>query len=98
MEKLKSTPRDVLMHLLLIALLYVSTFNFIRLVFAFIEEAFPDPLNTFYDPGSALRWPLAILLILFPVFLWVSRFLIRDVRANPEKAELKVRKWLLYLK
>lgn len=95
--KLKSTPRDVLMHLILIIILYVSTFNFIRLLFAFVERLFPDPLNRFADPSSAMRWPLATLLILFPVLLWISRFLRRDLRANPEKAELKVRRWLLYL-
>ncbi len=93
----KSTPRDVLMHLLLIGLLYVATFNFIRLVFSFIELGFPDSLDMYSDPQGAMRWPLAILLILFPVFLWISRFLVRDLRAHPEKAELKVRKWLLYI-
>lgn len=93
----KSSPRDVLMHLLLIGLLYVATFNFIRLVFTFIETAFPDPLNTYYDPRGAMRWPLAILLILFPVFLWISRFLIRDLAAHPEKTDLKIRRWLLYI-
>ena len=85
------------MNLLWAKILYVTTFNLIQLLFAHIERFFPDPLNQFYDPGQALRWPLAIITILFPVFLWLSKFLRRDIKANPEKNELRIRKWLLYL-
>jgi len=35
--------------------------------------------------------------VLFPVFFWVSRFIHKDVTANPEKQDSKLRKWLMYL-
>lgn len=96
-QKLKSTPRDILMHLLMMGILYVSTFQFLRLAFALIDIAYPDPLNQYFNPGSSVRWAIASLIILYPVFLWIARFLGRDLRANPEKRELKVRRWMIYL-
>lgn len=92
----KSSPRDVFMHLLNIAALYVSTFSVLTLLFQYINVAFPDVLNPYYDAGSPIRWALASIIIIFPVFLWVSRFLQKDLTANPQKSELRIRKWLVY--
>lgn len=85
------------MHLLAMGLLYVGTFNFLKILFVYADKLFPDALDPYYNPASAIRWPVAILVVVFPVFLWVSRFLTRDITANPAKADLKVRKWLVYL-
>ncbi|MBI3638361.1 hypothetical protein HY227_01295 [Candidatus Wolfebacteria bacterium] len=92
----KSSQRDVFMNLLGIAGLYVSVFNVLTLLFQYIDVAFPDKLNPYYDAGSPIRWSLASIIIIFPVFLWISRFLYRDLKNNPQKNELKIRKWLLY--
>ncbi|MEK7554365.1 MAG: DUF5671 domain-containing protein [Patescibacteria group bacterium] len=93
----KSTPRDVFMYLLAVATLYWSSFNFVRLVFEHVNAAFPDPLNYYYDPASAMRWAIASLIIIFPVYLWVTRFLRKDIEKNPDRGEIKIRKWLIYL-
>ncbi len=95
----KTTPRDVFMHIFLVGLLYFAAFQFLQLVFGLIDAKFPDALdqNQYHDPGSSLRWAIATLIVLFPTFLWVSKFLRRDITKNPEKRELRTRKWLLYL-
>ncbi len=36
------------------------------------------------------------MIVIFPVYFFVSRFLTKDIDENPEKRELKIRKWLLY--
>lgn len=92
----KSSPKDVFLQLLTVAALYFCAFNFTTLVFKLIETGFPDPLNQYYDFGSSVRWSIASLIIIFPVYLWAARFLHRDMAANPEKADLKIKKWLLY--
>src|SRR3989338_6574071 len=92
----KTSPQDFLMNVLAMIALYVSTFNLIRLLIEYINKAFPDPLR-YGDPADAIRWPIAILVILWPVYLWVTRFLHRDRQAHPEKTELRIRKWLVYL-
>jgi len=93
----KSSPRDVFMYLLATIALYVATFNVVNLLFDYVNVAFPDPLNTWYDGGSSIRWSLALLIIVFPVYLWVSRFLGRDLAVHPEKNEIRIRRWLVYL-
>ncbi len=94
---IKNTPRDVFLNLLWVGTLYFSSFNLIQLLLELVNAAFPDPLNLFYEPGGSVRWAIASLIIVFPVYAWTTWFINRDVKENPQKAELKVRKWLIYL-
>ncbi len=98
MDKLKSTPKDVFTHLLSIVALYISAINFIVLLFQYINLSFPDPLEGFYYGGVAgtIRWAMASLIIVYPVYILVTRFLNQEYREEPEKRELKIRKWLVY--
>lgn len=94
----KTGPKDVFGQLFAIIGLYVLVIAFGALIFALINLYFPDVLN--YDYGTyvkeALRWPLAILVIVFPLFVWWNSYLQKDLERNPEKKELRSRKWLLY--
>lgn len=95
---IKSSPKDVFAHLLTIVALYISAINFLVLIFQYINLSFPDPLEGFYYGGVAgtIRWAMASLIIVFPVYLWMTRFLTLEYVENPEKRELKIRKWLVY--
>ena len=97
----KNIQRDVFMYLLAIITLVVSAVSFGILVFQYINIYFPDILTDYYFSRSAyfgsIRQSLAFVIVVFPVYIWVSRFLRRDIEANPEKKDLKIRKWLLYL-
>lgn len=97
----KNLPRDVFMYLLSIVTLVASAVSFGILVFQYINVYFPDLINDYYfSPASyygSIRQALATLIVIFPVYIWVSRFLKKDIQENPEKRELKIRKWLLYL-
>jgi hypothetical protein len=44
-----------------------------------------------------LRWAISALVISFPVFTWVTIMIERDLARNPEKRQLRTRRWLLYL-
>jgi len=98
MEKLKSSPRDVFMHIFAIVLLYISAGSFLTIAFQSINILFPDAVNQFRFSGAPdqIRWAISAIIVIFPVFLWASRFLRRDIANNPEKADLRIRKWLLY--
>lgn len=97
----KNLPRDVFMHLLSIVTLVASAVSFGVLVFQYVNVYFPDIINDYYFSPSnyygTIRQALATLIVIFPVYVWVSRFLKKDIEANPEKRDLKIRKWLLYL-
>ncbi|OHB19118.1 MAG: hypothetical protein A3F96_00990 [Parcubacteria group bacterium RIFCSPLOWO2_12_FULL_40_10] len=94
----KTGPKDVFGQLLAVIGLYVSVITFGALIFALINLYFPDILN--YDYGlyanQSLRWPLAILVIVFPLFVWWNSYLQKDFEKNPEKKELRSRKWFLH--
>ncbi len=97
-EKPKSSPKDVFMHLLMIATLYVSTFSFISLWFDYINFLFPDALNYYYQGIlDGVLWATATLIVVFPVFVFLSWLLGKEMTAEPEKRELRIRKWLVYL-
>lgn len=81
--------------------LYVSAGSFIALLFQYINILFPDRLLAadYYFLESAystIRWSIASLIIVFPVYIWVSWFLQKEMKRDQEKAKSKIRKWLLY--
>ncbi len=87
------------MHLLSIVALYISAINFIVLLFQYINLSFPDPLEGFYYGGVAgtIRWAMASLIIVYPVYILITRLLNKEYATEPEKRELKIRKWLVHL-
>jgi len=98
-EEIKKTgPKDVFLNLLAIISFYICVVFFSIVVFNFVDFYFPDPLRHITAGGirANLRWPLSVLAITFPFYVWVSSFIQKDITANPEKKTLKTRKWLLY--
>lgn len=95
----KSSPKDVFMHLLGVITLYVSVISFIALWWQFINFIFPDPLN-FPGYGSYVYDPIRIatsaLIVVFPVFILLSWLIGRELQDEPAKRELRIRKWLIY--
>ena len=98
MNPIKTTPKDFFLQFGTMAALYVSAVSIINLLFQTINYAFPDKLAYYGDPYSTgIRWAIASLIIIFPLFLALSWLGGKDFRANPEKRELPIRKWLIYL-
>lgn len=94
-------PRDVFLYLLAIITLVTVSVSFGIVIFQVINIYIPDIVSDPYFSRSSYlstaRSSLAALVIVLPVFLWVSWFLKKDINKFPEKKELKIRKWLLYL-
>lgn len=102
MNNSKTYPRDVFLYLLSIITLVTVAISLGMLVYQYINIQFPDVLTEgYYWSRSAgfetVRNSMAVLIVVFPVFIWVSWFLRKDILKNPEKKELKIRRWLLYL-
>ncbi|MDP2669232.1 MAG: DUF5671 domain-containing protein [bacterium] len=98
--QIKAGPKDVFLHLLAIIMLYVSVGSLIALLFQYINIWLPDKaIDQYYSLQSAhssMRWSIALLVVVFPVFVWASWYLNKEYFADPAKRELKIRKWLLY--
>lgn len=96
---IKTSPKDFFLHLLSNVALYYCAGWLVSLLY--------DYINYFYGRQSyaygaeffsgSMRWAIASLVIVFPVYIIVMRMLNRDMDANPEKRNLRVRKWLMYL-
>ena len=93
----KSTPKDVFLHLLNILTFYMSIIGFIMLYIQYISALFPDPLSFYYTSmANAVRVSTSILVIAVPVYILTSWLLGRDLASNQKRRELKLRKWLTY--
>lgn len=91
----KSSPRDVFLYILLIILLYGSMGSLTALLFQYVNVLFPDPIEYGHGAFDVIRRSTATLIVVFPVYLFLAVLLSRDVARHTEKAELRVRKWLL---
>ena len=95
----RNLPRDVFMHLLAIVTLYWSAISFVTLLWQFINYYFPDALNRYYSQlafSGLMRFAVASLIIVFPVFILVSRYLNKIYARESAVRESKIRKWLIY--
>ncbi|MCC6405493.1 MAG: hypothetical protein IT405_03870 [Candidatus Yanofskybacteria bacterium] len=100
MDNSNTTARDVFMYLLVVVTLAMSAVNVGTLLFQYVNLYIPDVTMQACSGTwcqSAIRWSLSALIVVFPVLVWVWRFLQRDVAAHPEKANARVRRWLLHL-
>ncbi|MDP3729628.1 MAG: DUF5671 domain-containing protein [bacterium] len=95
---IKATPKDVFINLLAIISLYASAISLMALLFQYVNLGFPDPLayESYSGISGSIRWAMATLIIVFPVFLFMTRMLRREVAVDPSKKELPIRKWLVY--
>lgn len=91
-----TSPKDVFLHILMMGTLYASVISFITLLFQYINFYFPDPFD-YYAPAfsNAARGAMAILIIVFPVFIFLSHLLRKEFQKHPEKIKSRLRKWLL---
>ena len=75
MDKPKITAKDFFLHVAILVTLYVSVVSVITLLVQTINAAFPDALDGYYSYQgytSGLRFAVASLIIIFPVFLFLS--------------------------
>lgn len=91
-----TSAKEGFLYLLMFVTLYISAFNFGSLLFEFINMAFPDPLQGYYDPSSAVRFAVSSLIVAFPLYFWLTTSTRKAIAKDPSKQASKVRKWLTY--
>lgn len=100
-ERQKASPKEVFTHLLAIVTLYISAVSLGTLFFQFVNLAFPDVLQgdgywALQSARNTMRFAIASLVVVFPVYFFTMRFLSRSYTENPSKRDLRIRKWLVY--
>lgn len=95
-QKPKASPKDFFLHIGAIAVLYFIVVNLVQLVFQTIDFAFPPtPEAAGYIPG--VSFPIAALIIGFPLYLALMWIVARGEAKDPAKRDISVRRWLSYL-
>ncbi|HUO50730.1 MAG TPA: DUF5671 domain-containing protein [Candidatus Paceibacterota bacterium] len=98
MDKPKITPKDFFLWAGAMISLYVSVFALVYLLFDYIDRAFPDALNYSADPyGDGIRYWIASLVVLFPVYLLLTWVIRRDIAHDASRKQIWVRRWALVL-
>lgn len=97
----KVSPKHVFLHLFAIIMLYSSAANFLTLIFQYINILAPDKLPQFgyYQTShyqDLIRFSISFIIIVFPALIWISWFLDKNYKREPETRNMKIRKWLIY--
>jgi hypothetical protein len=93
----KITAKDFFLHIAVIALLYVGTVALLNILFRVINVAFPQVTQYGYYGSTSISLPVATLVVVFPLFLFLANILRKGYVEEPSRKEYPVRKWLIYI-
>jgi hypothetical protein len=93
------SAREAFLYLVMFSTLYYGAWNLGSLLFTFINRAFPDPTEPNYISyyWDEQRWSTAAIIITFPVFLFMARYIGREIQRDPLKRLSPARRWLTYM-
>ncbi len=94
----KSNAKDFFLQLGAVITLYWATGQVLSLLLTVINKAFPK-VNEYSNFGysGSISFPVASLIVVFPLYVFLNYFIEKECLVNPEKRELSVRKWLTYI-
>jgi len=95
-----TAAKDAFFYLLVFSTLATWTIGVGALAFTLIDRWLADTLFTAYNQGYEMysaAGSMASILVAFPIYLLVSRMVLRDENNHPEKLNSPVRKWLTYM-
>ena len=98
--KRSGSAKDAFLYLLSFSTLATWTFGLGSIMFSLIDGWIKDPITSFNNDTSGyyqIAASLACVIIAFPVYLLVMRYILREIESHPEKLESPVRKWLTYI-
>ena len=95
--KPKSNAMDFFLNLGAIVALYTLVYSLISLLFTVIDKAFPPINNYYYGTSTTISWPVATLVVFFPIFIVLMSLLAKQYAVEPERQTYGIHKWLTYL-
>lgn len=92
----KTSPKDFFIHLGATLSLYVSVGALISLLFSLIDYVYPDAISSDFI-ASSIALPISILVVLVPVFYLLVWLIQKDTKQFPEKNDLWIKRWRVFL-
>ena len=94
----KTSPKDFFLYFGVMVGLYATVSFTLSLLFALINSTFPDALEYYgRDYASQIRYSIAGLVVIFPLFVFLTKIFNNYVRAYTDKKDIWIRRWLIYL-
>ncbi|MFA5778346.1 MAG: DUF5671 domain-containing protein [Candidatus Paceibacterota bacterium] len=93
----KTSAKDFFINLGAIVALGFFVGNLVSLLFTIINKAYPPTIGYNYYGSSSISFPVAALIIIFPVYILLMWLLERGYVLEPEKRNVGIRKWLTYI-
>ncbi len=96
----KTTARDFFLNLGMIVALYTVAGSIINLLFTVIDKAYKPIVDSYYygyASSYSISFPVATIIIFFPIFILLAWILGKDFAKSPEKKNLGIHKWLVYI-
>ena len=93
----KTSAKDFFLYLAVFIGLYVSSISFLMATFQIINKLFPLTGEYIGSIDSTIRASLATLIIFFPAFIYVSYVTNKNLIANPDKKDIWIRRWMIFL-
>lgn len=91
------TAKDFFLHIAVIALLYTGTVALLNILFRVTNVAFPQVTQYGYYNSTSISLPVATLIVVFPLFLFLANVLRKSYAEDPSRKDYPVRKWLIYI-
>ncbi len=98
--KRSGSAKDAFLYLLSFSTLSIWTYGTGSVMFTLIDRWIKDPLSpiNYYSGGYyQMADSLACIIVAFPVYVFVMRYIIRESEGHPGKLESPIRKWLTYI-
>lgn len=94
----KTSAKDFFLNLGAIVALYTVVVALINLLFTVINTAFPKITNAYqYFGSSSISFPVATLIIFFPIYVLLMWILEKGFMTEPDKRHVNVRRWLTFI-
>lgn len=95
--KSHGSAKDFFLNLGAMVGLYTVVIALINLLFTVINSAFPKITNTYQFWTGSISFPVATLIIFFPIFVFLMWFMEKGYYVEPEKRKIAFRRWLTYI-
>jgi hypothetical protein len=95
--------REVFLHLVVFAALYTFVSYALTLIFCWVDLQLPDLATTTYaqmetdQARATIPIAMAAVFVSFPLYIWLSSMLVREMKATPDRARSAIRRQLTYL-
>lgn len=95
-QKVKTSGKDFFLHLGAMIALYWSVGALLNLLYSIINSAFPR-VDAYYSYYPSISFPVASLIVIYPVFVLLSSLNQKSYVIDPSKKEIWVRRWMEYI-